>query len=104
MFSFKRKAERFDNPAPVGMSPRKDAVKWRAWVVIPYGRVGYIDHYKSDGRFGVRPVNPETGLHYLNRSEHWSEAQRADFPEELSLSIAEVRAATTDEIPREYRL
>ena len=75
----------------------------RAWVIIPDGRCGYIDHYKSDGHFGVRPVEFETGRHYPNPSTHWSEEERRAYPEELSLSINELRGASKEEIPSTFR-
>ena len=76
---------------------------YRAWVVLEDGRVGYIDHYKSDGRFGVRPVDKNTGLHYPNISAHWTMEQRLKVPEELALSFGQMRAATDDEMPMMYR-
>ena len=83
--------------------PDKSCMR-RAWVVLKDGRVGYIDHYKADGFFGVRPVNPETGFHYANPSSHWTDEQRKSIPEELALSIADLRGAQRTEIPIMYRL
>jgi hypothetical protein len=83
--------------------PDKTTVRSRAWcVLIADGRVGYIDHYKTDGRFGVRPVDAR-GRHYPNPSRHWTNAQRLATPEELSLSLRELRAADDDDIPPMYR-
>lgn len=78
-------------------------VKYRAWVKIPDGRVGYIDHYKADGRFGVRPVDFDTGRHFPNTSQHWTNEQRLKVPEELALKIGDIYAAGDDEIPAQYR-
>ena len=80
-----------------------ESVIYKAWVVLQDGRVGYIDHYKQDGRFGVRPVNIMTGRHYLNTSAHWTPDQRLDVPEELALQLHEFRAAQRDDIPVEFR-
>ena len=75
----------------------------KAWVVMKDGRVGYIDHYKPGGRFGVRPVSEE-GLHFANPSSHWTDEQRRQIPEELALSVNEFRGAALDEIPGRWRL
>jgi hypothetical protein len=82
--------------------PSQD-VKYKAWVVLNDGRVGYIDHYKRDGKFGVRPVDKETGLHFPHPSEHWPNQERLDHPEELALSIGDFRAAADEELPSMYR-
>jgi hypothetical protein len=75
----------------------------RAWVIIPDGRIAYIDHYKADGNFGVRPIVFETGLHYPNTSAHWSEEQRNSVPEEFALPFSQMVPATEKEIPSMYR-
>jgi hypothetical protein len=102
---------RTSSPAPYieaigeGTQPDKDLMRFRAWVVINAdGRVAYIDHYKSDGKFGVRPVNFSTGRHFPNRTQHWSNEVRLKIPEELALSIREFRAAEDLEIPALYRV
>lgn len=77
----------------------------RVWVkILADDRVGYIDHFKWDGKFGVRPVRFQTGEHYPNPSEHWTEAQRLAHPEELALSLEQFRAATQAEIPAQFRV
>ena len=77
---------------------------YKAWVVLlADDRIAYIDHYKSDGRFGVRPVNPRTGEHLPNTAEHWPIEDRLKVPEELSVSMMEFRPAELDEIPPMYR-
>jgi hypothetical protein len=101
MFSFAKK-DLMERIPPVGMDPGRVA-RYRAWVVLEDGRVAYIDHYKADGRFGVRPVDPATGQHYQNPSPHWSEVDRKRYPEELGLSLAQFRAATMEEIPQNYQ-
>jgi hypothetical protein len=83
-------------------SPKQNVI-YRAWVILDDGRVGYIDHYKSDGRFGVRPVNRETGLHYPNPSRHFTDDQKLEIPEELNLRLQDFRPAIEDELPPMYR-
>ena len=84
------------------LMPPRDITR-RAWVVISRdGRVGYIDHYKSDGRFGVRPVQMD-GRWYPNPSPHWTEEQRNAMPEELALALREFTAAADSAIPQRYR-
>ena len=79
-------------------------VRFKAWcIIVSDGRVGYIDHYKSDGLFGVRPVDLLTGRHYPNPSKHWANEYRLKIPEELALSLGEIRAAKDSELPAEYR-
>ena len=80
-----------------------DSVRYRAWVLMHDGRVGYIDHYKSDGKFGVRPVVFETGLHYPNPTQHWTNEKRLANPEELALTLSDFVAAPVNQIPAEYR-
>ena len=88
----------------VGEPSHPDNVRFKAWCVILIdGRVGYIDHYKTDGRFGVRPVDFMTGRHFPNPSQHWTNDQRLKIPEELALSLREIRAAEDYELPAEYR-
>lgn len=100
----------FFKPKPfipaIGLATHPDPnVRFKAWcVVLSDGRVGYIDHYKTDGRFGVRPVDLNTGLHYPNPSQHWTNDQRLKIPEELALSLKEIRAAEDNELPPEYRM
>jgi hypothetical protein len=80
------------------------SAKQRAWVVIlADGRCGYIHHYKINGLFGVRPVGFDSGLHYPNTSEHWTAEQKLTVPEELALSICEIRGAAKQEIPAMWR-
>lgn len=98
-------AEKPEKPAPVANAAKPpEGIKHKAWVVIEDGRVAYIDHYKINGKFGVRPVGFDSGLYYPNPSEHWTEAQRMEIPEELALSVREFRAATDEEIPPMFRL
>ena len=86
-----------------GTSPN-ESVKRKAWaVILADGRVGYIDHYKVNGLFGVRPVRFDNGMHYPSTSEHWTPEQRASIPEELALKITEIRGAQPDEIPPTWR-
>jgi hypothetical protein len=79
-------------------------IKMRAWVVLlSDNRVGFIDHYKADGKFAVRPVNFETGRYYPNTSQHWTNEQRLKVPEELALALHDFRAAESGDIPAMYR-
>jgi hypothetical protein len=106
MFDIVTKMFKKDPFVPVVGEPTAPdkTVLYRAWVIINEdGRVGYIDHYKQDGKFGVRPVNFDTGLHYPNPSQHWTNEQRLKVPEELSLYLREFRAAEAEEIPTMYR-
>jgi hypothetical protein len=103
---FKKAIERVKvmiDPPPEATPKVPLSLAYRCWVVMADGRVGYIDHYKSDGRFGVRPIDPKTGKHLLNPSEHWPMEDRERVPEELSLSLKEFRAAESDEIPVMHR-
>jgi hypothetical protein len=90
-------------PAVGDASSPDPSVKYLAWVVMADKRVGYIDHYKKDGRFGVRPVDFNTGLHFPNPSQHWTNEQRLKVPEELSLRLNEFEAADDAERPAQYR-
>ena len=74
----------------------------RCWVVLKDGRSAYIDHYKSDGTFGVRPVT-EKGDHFLNPAEHWPEDKRIEIPEEYALTLRDFRPAEVHEIPPKHR-
>jgi len=73
-----------------------------AIVRIPDGRFGIVDHLKSDGKFGVRPVNVE-GVFYPNPSKHWTNEQRMAIPEELALSAEELSHVTDEELPSGLR-
>jgi len=73
-------------------------------VILPDGRIGVIDHLKPDGKLGVRPINPITGMFLPNRSEHWSEDERARIPEEIALSPHDIRSARTGRRPLLYKV
>lgn len=91
-------------PAVGEPSTPDKTVMFRAWVVINAdGRCGYVDHYKQDGKFGIRPVEFATGRHYPNPSQHWTNEQRLKVPEELALTLKDFRAAEEHEIPVQYR-
>lgn len=69
------------------------------WVVLLKDRrVAVIDHAKTDGRYGVRPVSP-AGKFYPNTAEHWSMKHRYAIPEELAVSAEDFRKAESHEIP-----
>jgi len=107
MFEAVKKLFKEEPVAPRSAVPAKTmpppTAKNKAWVVLKDGRVGYIDHYKINGLFGVRPVVFESGLYYANPSEHWSEDQKLEVPEEIALSVSEIRAAEIHEIPTMWR-
>lgn len=69
---------------------------------LPDGRKGIIDHFKSDGNFGVRPVD-ENGDFIPNSSKHWTLEQRMRVPEEISVHSDFMRALNEKEIPERYR-
>jgi hypothetical protein len=81
-----------------------DAVKSpKHWVVLPDGRVGYVEHHKADGNAGIRPVDRDTGEDLPNPAAHWSDAQRRAIPEEVALPMSAVRDATPEELPHVLR-
>ena len=96
-------AKEVERPKIANATSPDASAKRRAWVVLEDGRVGYIHHYKIDGKFGVRPVGYDSGLHYPNPSEHWTEAQKLEVPEELALTIRDFRAAKDEEVPPMWR-
>jgi len=108
MFKLFKKAAPVDSGVPEtpianGSEPEKGA-KLKAWcIILSDGRCGYIHHYKINGLFGVRPVGFDSGLHYPNTSSHWSVEERMKVPEELALSICEIRGAEKHEIPSMWR-
>jgi len=71
-------------------------------VILVDGRVGVLDHQKSDGKFGVRPLDVN-GNYMPNTSTHWPMADRIRIPEELALSPDEFRPALPTEIPASLR-
>jgi hypothetical protein len=88
----------------VGDTTTPDATCMRkCWAVTKDGRVGFIDHYKEDGKFGFRPVNFNTGRYYPNPSQHWTNEQRLKVPEELAVTLRDLRPAEMSEIPAMYR-
>lgn len=90
-------------PKVANASAPDQSAKRRAWVMLQDGRVGYIHHYKINGLFGVRPVGYDSGLHYPNPSEHWSDEDKLKVPEEIALSIRDFRAAEPLEVPPMWR-
>jgi hypothetical protein len=74
----------------------------KIWVWLPDGRKGVIDHLKTDGYFGVRPITDD-GKYAQNTSTHWSLLDREKIPEELRLSSKDLRPLRPDEIPRAFR-
>ena len=61
-----------------------------------------IDHFKSDGNFGVRPVTDE-GEYYLNTSVHWPMELRQKVPEELRIHSDYMEPLSFEEIPKRFR-
>jgi hypothetical protein len=74
----------------------------RDWVVF-FGHLGYVHHKKSDGRYGIRPVDINTGKDMPNRSAHWPMADRMRIPLEFALEDSEFRRAKDSELPRSLR-
>lgn len=66
--------------------------------MLPDGRKGVIDHFKSDGNFGVRPVD-EAGRFLPNKAKHWTDERRAEFPEEIAVHSDYMKPLSVKEIP-----
>ena len=77
--------------------------KHKIWVRLPDGRIGVLDHLKTDGRFGVRPLT-ETFTYCLNTSEHWRMEDRLRIPEEISVALSDLRPLLPNEIPEQFRI
>jgi len=77
----------------------------RPWViVVETGQIGYVDHFKVDGRVGIRLVDPETGKDLpipYDQAPHWTQEQRDLVPHELSLVRGQYRAAVASELPKQ---
>lgn len=74
----------------------------KPWVWLPDGRLAVIDHLKSDGKMGVRPIT-RAGEYLPNTSEHWTPAQRARIPEEVAVAPADLRPVLDQDIPHKFR-
>jgi hypothetical protein len=86
------------------MLPFDEDIRHKKWVVIKdTGQIAVIDHMKSDGKLGVRPVDPLTAAYLPNTSKHWSWDDRIRIPHELALPPGKVRVASEDEIPHIVR-
>lgn len=93
-----------EHKCPVA-EPGKPVLPWqshKAWVRLKDGRLGVIDHFKSDGNFGVRPMNPD-GTYFPNPSTHWTDIARAKIPEEVAVSSADLIYVRPDEVPETFR-
>lgn len=108
---FNRLKSLLDKPPPAEVPitigyPTKPppTVKQLCWVIIlKDDRVGYIHHYKTDGKFGVRPVHFKFGTHFPSPVAHWTEEERLKHPEELALTLRDFRPAEADEVPLIYQ-
>jgi len=76
--------------------------KHKAWVWLPDGRMGVIDHLKSDGAFGVRPITSD-GSYYPNTSTHWKMEDRLRIPEEVRIEAKDLRPVSYEELPSKFR-
>ena len=74
----------------------------QAWVRLPDGRMGIIDHLKVDGKLGVRPVMPDGSL-FPNPAAHWSQKDRKRIPEEIAVDLSVLRPLPHKEIPAQFR-
>lgn len=72
-----------------------------ALVVIPDGRLGVINHLKSDGNLGIRPITPG-GAFLPNPSAHWLQEDKIRIPEELALHPSVLRPLTRSEHPEAF--
>lgn len=76
--------------APIPELP-KPPLKYPAVVVyLPAGGLGVVNHIKSNGMLGVRPVD-DNGNYFQNLSAHWSEEQRKSIPHELAIHISQLK-------------
>lgn len=85
------------------LHPSAEVLKPRHWVVLPDGRVGYVDHHKRDGYMGVRPVHQDTGEDLPNPAPHWTDEQRKAIPEEVAVRQEHTRDAAKHELPHVLR-
>jgi hypothetical protein len=72
--------------------------KHKAWVWLPDGRKGVIDHLKIDGNLGVRPL-ADDGKYLPNISTHWTDAQRMKIPEEVAVAPGALKPVLEKDIP-----
>jgi hypothetical protein len=70
-------------------------------VVLPDNRLGVINHLKTDGNFGVRPIT-DLGEFLPNPSGHWTDIARKAIPEEVSVAPSALRPLTRDEYPASF--
>jgi len=61
-------------------------LKNHVWVWLKDNRAAVIDHIKTDGKCGVRPVDLKTGKFYPNLNTNWSIEDRMKYPEEYALT------------------
>jgi hypothetical protein len=71
-------------------------------VIMPDGRLGVVDHVKTDGNLGVRPIS-DKGEFFLNPSPYWTLAQKQSIPEEVALPPSAVRPPHPSELPARFR-
>lgn len=74
----------------------------KAFVWLPDGRMGVIDHLKTDGKFGVRPLDGG-GNYCRNTSTHWSDEDRLKIPEEIAFDAAILKPVDHRDIPHRFR-
>lgn len=79
-----------------------DPLVWdREWVVMPDGKLGVIDHRKTNSEdVAVRPVNLETMEYLPNQSPHWTPEQKNCIPHEIVVHRDFIRPAPQAAIPK----
>lgn len=86
------------------MTAKPEEVAHRTWVVVTATKeVAVLDHHKSDGRYGVRPINPDTGDYMPSDNAGWSLEDRMRIPREYALAVHEFRAAVASDLPAKFR-
>lgn len=80
-------------------------IRTKQWVVIKATKqIAVVDHVKSDGCLGVRPVDSVRATYLPNPSKHWPWADRIRVPYEISVHPSKVRAANPDDLPEIFRI
>ena len=81
----------------------KDIMLKELVVIKSTGDIAVVDHIKSDGILGIRPIDPKMGTYLPNMSKHWSWDDRIRIPHEVALHPNKVRRASPEEIPMVIR-
>lgn len=86
-------------PVPPAWKVHED----KTWYLLPDNRLGIVDHVKPNGTLAVRPITPE-GKFYPNTSAHWPDEDRERIPEEVVVSLDQLKIADLDRLPKGLRL